>query len=82
MSQVESSEVSSDDVEESWVSGFCSTSGNIMFCKIDKAFIEDNFNLYGLKLYCPNQYNKALSTILDRTGKFVQQLAFNCNMFI
>jgi casein kinase II subunit beta len=70
MSQVESSEISSDDVEESWVNGFCSASGNIMFCKIDKAFIEDNFNLYGLKLYCPVQYNKALSTILDRAGKF------------
>jgi len=55
---------------ECWSGWFCSTSGNEFFCQIKNAYIEDTFNLYGLKHYLPQSYNKALDLILDRLGKF------------
>ncbi len=63
----EESDSSSDS--ECWTSWFCSTSGNDFFCQVKKSYIEDTFNLYGLKHYLPQSYNKALDLILDRLSK-------------
>ena len=41
-------------------------SGNQFFVEIDKSYIEDSFNLFGLKQYLPKDFTKALDTILDR----------------
>ena len=56
---------------ECWSSWFCGTSGNDLFCQVKRVYIEDAFNLYGLKQYLPQSYNKALDLILDRLGKFI-----------
>jgi casein kinase II subunit beta len=40
--------------------------GNHFFSEIEKSYIEDSFNLYGLKQYLPKDYSKALDVILDR----------------
>jgi casein kinase II subunit beta len=53
-------------VDESWASWFCNLSGNNFFCEIDRSFMEDSFNLFGIKQCLPKDYNKALDTILDR----------------
>ncbi|KAJ1391845.1 casein kinase II, regulatory subunit [Ochromonadaceae sp. CCMP2298] len=65
MSYLESSGTSSL-VDETWVAWFCSLSGNHVFCEVDKQFIEDTFNLFGLKQYISKDFNKVLYTILDR----------------
>lgn len=71
MSEEELSDESSNDLEESWIDWFCSLNANGLFCEIEKSFIEDNFNLYGLKLHFPANYNKALNTILDKGKSFM-----------
>mmetsp|Transcript_11184 Transcript_11184/g.11211 ORF Transcript_11184/g.11211 Transcript_11184/m.11211 type:complete len:500 (+) Transcript_11184:165-1664(+) len=63
-----SSSETSSFVDESWISWFCSLAGNQFFCEIDKGYIDDAFNLFGLKQQFPKDYNKALDTILDRIG--------------
>jgi len=65
MSHNGSSETSSF-VDECWAAWFCNLSGNHFFCEIDRAYIEDSFNLFGLKQHLPKDYAKALDTILDR----------------
>ena len=62
-----SSETSSY-LDESWISWFCSLAGNQFFCEIDKGYIDDAFNLFGLKQYFPKDYSKAMDIILDRLG--------------
>lgn len=56
----------SSNVEESWVQWFCNLTGNHFFCEVDRGFIEDSFNLFGLKQYLPKDYSKAIDMILDR----------------
>lgn len=56
----------SSNIEESWIQWFCGLTGNHFFCEVDKGFIEDSFNLFGLKQYVQKDYNKALDIILDR----------------
>ena len=68
MSHNGSSETSSF-IDECWASWFCNLSGNHFFCEIDKAYMEDSFNLFGLKQHVPKDYSKALDTILDRLGR-------------
>jgi len=41
-------------------------SGNHVLCEADKQFIEDSFNLFGLKQFIPKDFNRTLATILDR----------------
>ena len=57
-------------VDESWISWYCSMSGNHVLCEADKQFIEDSFNLFGLKQFIPKDFNRTLATILDRQGDF------------
>jgi casein kinase II subunit beta len=52
-------------IEESWVQWFCNLTGNQMLCEVERSFIEDSFNLFGLKPYIKD-YSKALDIILDR----------------
>jgi len=54
---------SSNIADQSWISWFCGMRDNHFFCRIDKAYIEDSFNLYGLK----EDFNELLELILDRT---------------
>ena len=66
------SEGDSSAQEESWIPWFCNRTGNDIFCEIEKGYIEDTFNLFGLKMYFQrDDYNKALDVILDRTGSYV-----------
>lgn len=67
MSQNGSSETNSF-IDESWASWFCNLQGNHFFCQIDRAYIEDSFNLFGLKQHLPKDYARALDSILDRLG--------------
>lgn len=62
-----SSETSSF-IDESWIQWFCSLTGNHFFCEVDRSFIEDSFNLFGLKQYLPRDYSRALDIILDKLG--------------
>eukprot|EP01033_Poteriospumella_lacustris_P019964 gene19964-14541_t len=55
-----------DDMDTTWIKWFCDIPGNEFFCEVDKAFIEDSFNLFGIKQVFPHDYNSALATILDR----------------
>lgn len=57
---------SSSYVDENWASWFCNLSGNQYFCEVEKSYMEDSFNLFGLKQYLPKDYSKALDSILDR----------------
>lgn len=53
--------------EEPWVHWFCSLKGHEMFCKVERSYIEDGFNLYGLRGSVPN-FTDCLDLILDRIG--------------
>jgi casein kinase II subunit beta len=63
----ESSTGTSDMGDQSWISWFCGMKDNHFFCSIEKAYIEDSFNLYGIKHYCNDEFAEALDIILDRT---------------
>ena len=54
--------------EETWIQGFCSSAGNQFFCEVDKNYVDDAFNLFGIKQFLAKDYNKALDIILDRLG--------------
>mmetsp|Transcript_30652 Transcript_30652/g.68736 ORF Transcript_30652/g.68736 Transcript_30652/m.68736 type:complete len:379 (+) Transcript_30652:171-1307(+) len=56
----------SEDTDEpaSWIQRFCWKKGNEFFCEVDKSYIEDGFNLYGLRNMVTN-YQEALNIILD-----------------
>ncbi|KAK9763902.1 casein kinase 2 regulatory subunit [Basidiobolus ranarum] len=57
---------STHDSEEmlSWISWYCSLVGNDFFCEIAEEFIEDDFNLTGIKPLVP-LYSEAMEMILD-----------------
>jgi Casein kinase II regulatory subunit len=38
-----------------------------MFCEVERTYIEDGFNLYGLRV-CVSNFNDCLDLILDRIG--------------
>lgn len=53
------------DGDFNWIGDFCSDEGNELFCEVDRSFIEDNFNLFGLHKYFPSTFAQALKLILD-----------------
>ncbi len=55
---------SSSQVNESWISTFCSVMGHEYFAEVSEDFIEDDFNLTGLQSQVP-MYKEALEMILD-----------------
>mmetsp|Transcript_1169 Transcript_1169/g.2930 ORF Transcript_1169/g.2930 Transcript_1169/m.2930 type:complete len:303 (+) Transcript_1169:200-1108(+) len=58
-------ESSGDEPESSWIASFCETRGHEFFCQVDRNYIEDGFNLYGLKGVVDN-FGDCLDVILDR----------------
>lgn len=47
----------------------CCTQGvRVMLCEVDRSYIEDGFNLYGLRHHFAN-FQGCLDIILDRTGE-------------
>ena len=53
----------SSDVE-SWIEWVLLQEGHEFFCEVDRNYIEDNFNLYGLRNIIPN-FRACLNIILD-----------------
>jgi hypothetical protein len=46
---------------------FCKLKGHEMFCEVERSYIEDGFNLYGLRA-CVSNFSDCLDLILDRIG--------------
>lgn len=65
MAYNEDSSVSGHD--EPWIQWFCRLKGHEMFCEVERAYIEDGFNLYGLRACVPN-FSDCLDLMLDRIG--------------
>lgn len=61
-----SGEDSYDAMEDSWIEWFCNLKGHEFFCEVDRAYIEDGFNLYGLRNEV-NNFMDCLHLILDET---------------
>ena len=59
-----SSEEGSSLDEPSWVSWFCMLRNHEFFCEVDPAFVQDRFNLYGLKEVVGPLYGEAMTMIL------------------
>ena len=57
---------SSLDDEASWVDWFCGLPHNEYYAQVDRSYIEDNFNLYGLRAVVPH-YQNALDVITDES---------------
>mmetsp|Transcript_18638 Transcript_18638/g.58625 ORF Transcript_18638/g.58625 Transcript_18638/m.58625 type:complete len:341 (+) Transcript_18638:322-1344(+) len=60
-------ESSAEEQETSWISSFCGARGHEFFCQVDRNYIEDGFNLYGLKGVVEN-FGECLDVILDRAA--------------
>lgn len=58
-------ESSAEEQEATWIANFCQARGNEFFCQVDRNYIEDGFNLYGLKGVVEN-FGDCLDIILDR----------------
>jgi casein kinase II subunit beta len=52
---------------EPWIQWFCGLKGHEMFCEVERSYIEDGFNLYGLRASVAN-FSDCLDLILDRIG--------------
>ena len=67
----DSSEDSSSSECVSWISWFVTSQGFSLLCEVDSAYIEDQFNIYGLKSYISDGcYQPALDNILDKKGDY------------
>jgi len=53
--------------DEPWIPWFCGLKGHEMFCEVERSYIEDGFNLYGLRT-CVSNFSDCLDLILDRIG--------------
>ncbi|KAH9252986.1 hypothetical protein BASA81_009142 [Batrachochytrium salamandrivorans] len=50
---------------QTWIEWFCSDNGNTFMCEVDRRFIDDNFNLYGLRETVAH-FKTCLDIIMDR----------------
>jgi casein kinase II subunit beta len=55
---------SDDESLDGWINWFCDIEGHDFFVEVDDDFIQDSFNLYGLKQLIP-RYEDALEMILS-----------------
>ena len=62
-----SSEEGSSLDEPSWVSWFCMLRNHEFFCEVDPAFVQDRFNLYGLKEVVGPLYGEAMTTAANKS---------------
>jgi len=53
--------------DEPWIQWFCGLKGHEMFCEVERSYIEDGFNLYGLRACVPS-FSDCLDLMLDRIG--------------
>ena len=58
-----------EEDEDCWINWFCNIEENELFCAIDKSYITDHFNLYGLKNIIGKDYNQAMNIIVDKPGR-------------
>ena len=56
-----------DDDGNNNIVRFCGLKGHEMFCEVERSYIEDGFNLYGLRA-CVSNFSDCLDLILDRIG--------------
>lgn len=59
---------SSSDGDDTWINWYCGLEGHEVFCQVDRGFIQDSFNLFGLRSSVSN-INDCLEVILDRIRK-------------
>lgn len=55
-----------EEEDEKWIPWFCQQPGNECFCEVPQSYIEDSFNLYGLRAQVA-KYQEAMNIILDMT---------------
>mmetsp|Transcript_37655 Transcript_37655/g.82483 ORF Transcript_37655/g.82483 Transcript_37655/m.82483 type:complete len:392 (+) Transcript_37655:392-1567(+) len=67
MSYNEDDDSSASGHDEPWIQWFCGLKGHEMFCEVERSYIEDGFNLYGLRA-CVSNFSDCLDLILDRIG--------------
>lgn len=60
-------ESSASGHDEPWIQWFCGLKGHEMFCEVERSYIEDGFNLYGLRAFVSN-FSDCVDLILDRIG--------------
>ena len=63
-------------IDIAFIFRFCDRKGNEMFCRVPRAYVEDDFNLYGL--HCRPNYSECRSLILDQgeTGRLSDGLIY------
>ncbi len=69
--QVNTSSSSCHLQDQTWISCLCNVPGNKFLCEVEKSFIEDSFNLYGLKQIIACDFNAAMDVILDNSGNTI-----------
>ena len=55
----------SDGSSEGWINWFCEVEGHEFFVEVDRSYISDSFNLWGLKEIIGENFDKALEMILS-----------------
>jgi casein kinase II subunit beta len=61
---IDQNDNSDDESLDRWINWFCEIEGHEFFTEVDEDFIQDSFNLYGIKQLIP-RYEDALEMILS-----------------